>query len=86
MVFWLFVLKVVEVVIGLIGCGYDLVIDVCLKYCKGGFKELCLFDIKDGDDSCDIVLFGGILIFNVLKFIKCDKGECMCFSFDVFFF
>lgn len=78
--------KAAEVAIGSIGCGYDLAIDVRLKYCKGGSKESRLLDIKDGDDSCDIVLPGGISIPNVSKSIKCDKGERMRFSSDVLSF
>ncbi|CAN6894665.1 hypothetical protein Bca4012_093409 [Brassica carinata] len=78
--------KASEVAIGSIGCGYDLAIDVRLKYCKGGSKESRLLDIKDGDDSCDIVLPGGISIPNVSKSIKCDKGERMRFSSDVLSF
>ncbi|CAH2078087.1 unnamed protein product [Thlaspi arvense] len=78
--------KAAEVAIGSIGCGYDLAIDVRLKYCKGGSKESRLLDIKDGDDSCEIVLPGGISIPNVSKCIKCDKGERMRFRSDVLSF
>uniref|UniRef100_A0A1J3E0H0 MACPF domain-containing protein n=1 Tax=Noccaea caerulescens TaxID=107243 RepID=A0A1J3E0H0_NOCCA len=75
--------KAAEVAIGSIGCGYDLAIDVRLKYCKGASKDSRLLDIKDGDDSCQIVLPGGISIPNVSKSIKCDKGERMRFRSDV---
>ncbi|CAG7887503.1 unnamed protein product [Brassica rapa] len=68
--------------IGSIGCGYDLAIDVRLKYCK----ESRLLDIQDGDDTREIVLPGGITIPNVSKSIKCDKGERMRFSSDVLSF
>ncbi|ESQ54900.1 hypothetical protein EUTSA_v10024705mg [Eutrema salsugineum] len=78
--------KAAEVAIGSIGCGYDLAIDIRLKYCKGGSKESRLLDIKGGDDSCEIVLPGGISIPNVSKSIKCDKGERMRFRSDVLSF
>ncbi|KAG7546347.1 Membrane attack complex component/perforin (MACPF) domain [Arabidopsis suecica] len=75
--------KAAEVAIGSIGCGYDLAIDVRLKYCKGGSKDSRLLDIKEGDDNCEIVLPGGISIPNVSKSIKCDKGERMRFRSDI---
>nr|ACD89064.1 At4g24290 [Arabidopsis thaliana] len=75
--------KAAEVAIGSIGCGYDLAIDLRLKYCKGGSKDSRLLDIKEGDDNCEIVLPGGISIPNVSKSIKCDKGERMRFRSDI---
>ncbi|VVA92543.1 unnamed protein product [Arabis nemorensis] len=78
--------KAAEVAIGSIGCGYDLAIDVRLKYCKGGSKDSRLLDISDGDGNCEILLPGGISIPNVSKSIKCDKGERMRFRSDVLSF
>lgn len=78
--------KAAEFAIGSIGCGYDIAIDVRLKYCKGGCKESRLLDIQDGDDTREIVLPGGITIPNVSKSIKCDKGERMRFRSDVLSF
>lgn len=74
--------KAAEFAIASIGCGYDLAIDVRLKYCK----ESRLLDIQDGDDAREIVLPGGITIPNVSKSIKCDKGERMRFRSDVLSF
>ncbi|CAF2071397.1 hypothetical protein Bca4012_087955 [Brassica carinata] len=74
--------KAAEFAIASIGCGYDLAIDVRLKYCK----ESRLLDIQDGDDTREIVLPGGITIPNVSKSIKCDKGERMRFRSDVLSF
>ncbi|CAH8382895.1 unnamed protein product [Eruca vesicaria subsp. sativa] len=74
--------KAAEFAIGSIGCGYDLAIDVRLKYCK----ESRLLDIQDGEDTREIVLPGGITIPNVSKSIKCDKGERMRFRSDVLSF
>ncbi|KAJ4913056.1 MACPF domain-containing protein [Raphanus sativus] len=74
--------KAAEFAIGSIGCGYDLAIDVRLKYCK----ESRLLDIQDGEDTREIALPGGITIPNVSKSIKCDKGERMRFRSDVLSF
>ncbi|CAH9111805.1 unnamed protein product, partial [Cuscuta epithymum] len=68
-----------------IGCGYDISLDLRLKYCKGGPCNKRLIEINE--DKCqDIVLPGGILIPNVPKSIKCDKGERTRFRSDVLSF
>lgn len=65
-----------------IGLGYDLTLDLRLKYCK---KQKRLIAIDD-DQVRDIAIPGGILVQNVPKSINCDKGERMRFSPDVLSF
>ncbi|XWS55323.1 hypothetical protein CRYUN_Cryun10bG0165100 [Craigia yunnanensis] len=77
--------KAAEIAIGSIGCGYDIGMDLRLKYCKGGSKDSCLIEI-DEDAGREIVLPGGISIPNVSKSIKCDKGERTRFRSDVLSF
>ncbi|KAH9750920.1 MACPF domain-containing protein [Citrus sinensis] len=77
--------KAAEVAIGSIGRGYDIAIDLRLKYCKGDLKDSRLIEI-DKDGGREIVLPGGISIPNVSKSIKCDKGERTRFRSDVLSF
>lgn len=83
--------KAAEIAIGSIGRGYDISVDLRLKYCKGDSKESRLIEI-DEDEGRKIVLPGGICIPKVSKSIKCDKGERTRFKSDalsfqqVFFF
>ncbi|XVE67485.1 hypothetical protein DITRI_Ditri08aG0164800 [Diplodiscus trichospermus] len=77
--------KAAEIAIGSIGCGYDIGIDLRLKYCKRNSKDSCLIEI-DEDGGREIVLPGGISIPNVSKSIKCDKGERTRFRSDVLSF
>lgn len=77
--------KAAEIAIGSIGCGYDISEDLRLKYCKGDSKRSRLIEI-DEDGSSGIVLPGGILLPNVSKSIKCDKGERTRFRSDVLSF
>ncbi|XP_024033124.1 MACPF domain-containing protein At4g24290 [Morus notabilis] len=70
----------------LIGRGYDISTDLQLKYYKGGDSfDSRLIEI-DEDDGREIVLPGGIIISNVSKSIKCDKGERTPFRSDVLSF
>ncbi|XP_076935723.1 MACPF domain-containing protein At4g24290-like [Bidens hawaiensis] len=62
-----------------IGCGYDISLDLRLKYRKSEYR---LIEI-DESEGRDIVLPGGIVIPNVSKSIKCDKGERTRFRSDV---
>ncbi|TYJ50343.1 hypothetical protein E1A91_A01G199500v1 [Gossypium mustelinum] len=78
-------LKAAEIAIGSIGCGYDIGMDLRLKYCKGNSKDSCLIEIHEGGRH-EIVLPGGISIPNVSKSIKCDKGERTRFRSDVLSF
>ncbi|KAL3625661.1 hypothetical protein CASFOL_030515 [Castilleja foliolosa] len=71
-----------KVAINSIGCGYDISLDVRLKYCKGDSR---LIEI-DEDQRCEIVLPAGISVPNVSKSIKCDKGERTRFRSDVLTF
>ncbi|CAH1445234.1 unnamed protein product [Lactuca virosa] len=63
-----------------IGCGYDISLDLRLKYVKGAYigtnpYRMCRLIEIDEDEGRDIMLPGGILVLNVPKSIKCDKGE-----------
>ncbi|KAI3870807.1 hypothetical protein MKX03_006791 [Papaver bracteatum] len=83
-------LKAAEIAIQSIGLGYDIAIDLRLKYCKrdtssNNSNDSRLIDI-DEDQGREIVLPGGISIQSVSKSIKCDKGERMRFSSDVLSF
>ncbi|KAI3451631.1 hypothetical protein Pfo_008296 [Paulownia fortunei] len=71
-----------------IGLGYDLTLDLRLKYCKKqeSTKEGSRLIAMDGDQVRDIAVPGGILVQNVHKSINCDKGERMRFSSDVLAF
>ena len=77
--------KAAEIAIGSIGRGYDVAIDLRLRYCKGDLKDPRLIEI-DEDGGREIVLPGGISIPNVSKSIKCDKGERIRFRSDVLSF
>jgi hypothetical protein len=77
--------KAAEIAIGSIGRGYDISVDLRLKYCKGDSKESRLLEI-DEDVGREIVLPGGILIPKVSKSIKCDKGERTRFRSDALSF
>eukprot|EP01018_Ginkgo_biloba_P023676 Gb_26619 [translate_table: standard] len=68
-----------ENAIGAIGRGYDITSDLRLSYCKTDSRLIEL----DGGRTQDAVLPGGIVIPNVSKAIKCDKGERMRFRSDV---
>ncbi|MCL7033474.1 hypothetical protein MKW94_029973 [Papaver nudicaule] len=81
--------KAAEIAIQSIGLGYDIAIDLRLKYCKrdnnNSTKDSRLIDI-DEDQGREIVLPGGLSIPSVSKSIKCDKGERMRFSSDILSF
>ncbi|KAL5715728.1 hypothetical protein ACHQM5_017511 [Ranunculus cassubicifolius] len=72
-----------------IGLGFDIAVDLRLKYCKRDDAD-SLIHIDDDDDESssrrDVVLPGSIVVPNVSKWIKCDKGERMRFSSDVLSF
>ncbi|PSS19029.1 MACPF domain-containing protein [Actinidia chinensis var. chinensis] len=71
-----------KIAIQSIGRGYDISEDLRLKYCKGDLGDPRLIEIGE-DSGREIVLPGGIVIPNVSKFIKCDKGERTRFRSDV---
>ncbi|KAG8646055.1 MACPF domain-containing protein At4g24290 [Manihot esculenta] len=77
--------KAAELAIASIGCGYDITADIRLKYCKRGANNSQLIEIDEGGGR-EIVLPGGIVIPNVSKSIKCDKGERTRFRSDVLSF
>lgn len=70
-----------------IGLGYDLTLNLRLKYCKKQQtrERSTLINVDDGHVR-DIAIPGGILVQNVPKSINCDKGERMRFSSDVLSF
>ncbi|KAL7002048.1 hypothetical protein U1Q18_003198 [Sarracenia purpurea var. burkii] len=68
-----------------IGRGYDVSLDLRLKYCKGDLVDPRLIELGE-DPGGEIVLPGGIVIPNVSKSIKCDKGERTRFRSDVLSF
>ncbi|KAF3337315.1 MACPF domain-containing protein [Carex littledalei] len=78
-------LKVAEVAIDSIGLGYDVAADLRLKFCKRSSTDSCLIEI-DRSDSQEIIIPGGIVVSNVPKAIKCDKGERTKFQSDVLTF
>ncbi|KAH6766491.1 MAC/Perforin domain-containing protein [Perilla frutescens var. hirtella] len=71
-----------KVAIQSIGRGYDISLDLRLKYCKGDSRMIEI----DEDQGREIVLPGGIQVANVSKSIKCDKGERTRFRSDVLTF
>ncbi|KAE8663724.1 MACPF domain-containing protein NSL1 [Hibiscus syriacus] len=75
--------KAAEAAIHSIGLGYDLTADHKFKYCK---KASNLITIADRDNVRDIAIPGGILVPNVPKYIKCDKGERIRFASDILSF
>ncbi|KHN39672.1 MACPF domain-containing protein [Glycine soja] len=77
--------KAAEIAIGSIGRGYDISLDIRLKYCKGDSINSRLIEI-DENDVREVVLPGGVSIPNVSKSIKCDKGERTRFRSDVLSF
>ncbi|KAL8208931.1 hypothetical protein R6Q57_008343 [Mikania cordata] len=77
-----------NVAIQSIGCGYDILLDLRLKYCKhcpSSDSSNRLIEI-DEVDGRDIVLPGGLLISNVAKSIHYDKGQRTRFRSDVLSF
>ncbi|KAA8545462.1 hypothetical protein F0562_020246 [Nyssa sinensis] len=74
-----------KIAIQSIGRGYDISVDLRLKYCKGDSINPRLIEIDEGQGT-EIVLPGGISIPNVSRSIKCDKGERTRFRSDVISF
>ncbi|KAK4784973.1 hypothetical protein SAY86_001662 [Trapa natans] len=75
-----------EAAIQCIGLGYDLTVDLRLKYCKQLQQPRRLITIPEADKLRDISIPGVGPIPNVPKPINCDKGERMRFSSDVLSF
>ncbi|KAG8383873.1 hypothetical protein BUALT_Bualt04G0058900 [Buddleja alternifolia] len=71
-----------------IGLGYDLTVELRLKYCKKQqiTKEGSRLIAMDDDQVWDIAVPGGILVQNVPKSIHSDKGDRVRFSSDVLSF
>lgn len=70
-----------ERAVAAVGCGYDLAADLRLAYCKEGR----LIEIETAG-ARDLVLPGGIVVPDVPKSIRCDKGERTRFRSDVLSF
>ncbi|XP_042006520.1 MACPF domain-containing protein At4g24290-like isoform X1 [Salvia splendens] len=71
-----------KVAIQSIGRGYDISLDLRLKYCKGDSHMM-----EINEDQCrEIILPGGTSVAGVSKSIKCDKGERTRFRSDVLTF
>ena len=68
-----------------VGRGYDLTGDLRLYNCKPGPSGLRLIEV-DETLAHDLVLPGGVVVPNVPKSIKCDKGERTRFRSDVLTF
>lgn len=73
--------SVAKLVVGALGCGYDVTCDLRLSSCKSvsgtGLIQL------DDKHTYEMVLPGGVTIPNVSKFVKCDKGERTHFRSDI---
>ncbi|KAL4317806.1 hypothetical protein GQ457_18G020060 [Hibiscus cannabinus] len=77
--------KAAEIAVGSIGCGYNLALDLKLKYCCEDGKDSPLIEFEDV--GCyDVALPGGISIPNVSKLIKCNQGKGMRKKSDVISF
>ncbi|CAH1450698.1 unnamed protein product [Lactuca virosa] len=83
-----------NVAIQSIGCGYDISLDLRLTYCKrgsssdvvgGNHNQNRLIEVDEAEGR-DIVLPCGLLIPDVARSIKCDKGERTRFRSDVLSF
>ena len=77
--------KTAEIAIGSIGSGYDLALDLRLKYCNGDAKDSPLIEF-DEVGCYDVALPGGISISNISKLIKCKQGKGMRNRSDVLSF
>ncbi|XWS40400.1 hypothetical protein CRYUN_Cryun18bG0137900 [Craigia yunnanensis] len=66
--------KAAEIAIGSIGRGYDLALDLRLKYCNEDAKGSLLIEF-DEVGCYDVALPGGISVSNVSKLIKCNQGN-----------
>ncbi|KAK6923676.1 Membrane attack complex component/perforin (MACPF) domain [Dillenia turbinata] len=73
-----------------IGLGFDLAVDLRLKYCKGldnpSESKLIVIEQDTYDQDREFVIPGGIRIPRVPKSIKCDKGDRIRFNSDVLSF
>lgn len=83
-----------NVAIQSIGCGYDISLDLRLTYCKrgsssdvvgGNHNQNRLIEVDEAEGR-DIVLPCGLLIPDVARSIRCDKGERTRFRSDVLSF
>ncbi|KAG6488271.1 hypothetical protein ZIOFF_057030 [Zingiber officinale] len=68
-----------------IGLGYDITSDIRLKHCKRDSSNSCLIEL-DHNQTHDVVLPGGLVVADVPKSIRCDKGERIRFRSDVLSF
>ncbi|GLJ11938.1 hypothetical protein SUGI_0180610 [Cryptomeria japonica] len=66
-----------------LGQGFDITNDFRLKYCKRQYQSGSSLVELDEKNVQDIVLPGGLLIPNVSRDIRCDKGEQTRFKSDI---
>ncbi|KAG6514885.1 MACPF domain-containing protein NSL1-like isoform X1 [Zingiber officinale] len=74
-----------EKAVAAIGCGYDLCCDSSFSYVKPGLDGSRLIEL-DQTLVQDLVLPGGVVVPNVPKAIKCDRGGRMRYRSDVLSF
>lgn len=71
-----------ERAVAAIGCGYDLCCDLSLSFVKSGDDGPRLIEL-DQTHVHDLVLPGAIVLPNVPKSIKCDRGARTRYRSDV---
>ncbi|RWV96907.1 hypothetical protein GW17_00040336, partial [Ensete ventricosum] len=76
---------VAEKAVAAIGCGYDLCSDLWLSHVKPDPEGRRLIEL-DQTLAHDLVLPGGVVVPNVPKSIKCDRGSRTRFRSDVISF
>lgn len=68
-----------------IGCGYDLCYDFSFSHVKPGPDGSRLIEL-DQTLVQDLVMPGGVVVPNIPKAIKCDRGERMRYRSDILSF
>ncbi|KAK8943560.1 MACPF domain-containing protein NSL1 [Platanthera guangdongensis] len=79
-------LEAAQRAVAVIGCGYDLAVDLRLTRCKTGPSGSRLIVLNGNAVEEDIVLPGGVVVHGVPKFIRWDKGERTRFHSEVLSF
>lgn len=73
--------SVAKLAIQALGCGYDLTHDLRFSSCKS-ISGTSLIDLND-EQIDEMLLPGGLIVPNVSKFVKCDKGDRTHFRSDI---
>ncbi|CAI0403970.1 unnamed protein product [Linum tenue] len=76
--------RAAEAAVQAIGRGFDLTVDLRLKYCK--LHSLVAIDERNSLHSLSVPVPAGFSVPGVPKSIKCDKGERTRFSSDLLSF